>query len=276
VLCRSAEALVHVGSLQDSGEFDWRFKQPIQFSPGQQQKVEQVPLFADLGERVALVFAATGSEKTPAPPWALQLGPEKSPPIPLCAANEACPLVALVVENGNLHVIFGAGAYKDLMIATTGLSAVADPLEAAELRPGELAEPCVSQAEGGKVTVQLPFVRTTKADAPDVPPIRETLIATLNYDHAWLPHGPDVFPTELGSCGPRVLRDNSAEDAPISLREGVRASYDQRWLLVYGLPEVVAESYRQRLLPKRNGQSAAYPGSVRVLRGSELGAKGAP
>ena len=106
--------------------------------------------------------------------------------------------------------------------------------------------------------------------------MREALIATLSYEHAWLPHGPEVFPTELGSCGPRVLRENSAEDAPISLREGVRASYDQRWLLVYGLPEIPAKSYRQRLLPKQKGQEAAYPGSVRVLRGSEVSARPSP
>ncbi|HWA76776.1 MAG TPA: hypothetical protein VG937_30795 [Polyangiaceae bacterium] len=276
VLCRSPEGLVHVGSLRDSGDFEWRFKLPIQLAPSEKLQPSQVPLFADLGERVALLFAAPGSEKAAVARWSLQLGPETTKPIPLCAANEACPIVALLVENGNLHVLFGSGEYKDLMVATTGLTAVADPLQSAELRPGELAEPCVSQARDGKVTVQLPFIRSAPGATPDAPPVREALIATLSYEHAWLPHGPEVFPTELGSCGPRVVRENSAEDAPISLREGVRASYDQRWLLVYGLPEIPAKSYRQRLLPKQKGQEAAYPGSVRVLRGSEVSARPSP
>lgn len=267
VLCLSPEGVVHVGNLRDSGEFEWRFRQSIQFPPGEPQGLERAPLFADLGEKVALVFAATSSEKAP---WALQLGPEKNLPVALCAANEVCPIVGLVVENGNLHVLFGAGTYKDLMVANTGVSALADPLQSAELRPGELTAPCVSQTSDGKVTVQLPFLRTAPGATPDAPPMREALIATLSYEHAWLPHGPDVFPTQLGSCGPRLAHENQPNDAPVSLREGVRATYDQRWLLVYGLPEVPAKSYRQRLLPKRQGQEAGYPGSVRALRGAEV------
>jgi hypothetical protein len=267
VLCRGIEPIVHVGTLQDSGAFDWHWKQAISLGAEPGAALQQVPLFADLGERLALIFTATGTPGVTAP-WALQLGPEKSKPIAFCEANEACPIVALVVSDGTLHVIFGAGSYKDLMIGATGLSAVADPLAAAKLHPGELAEPCLSQAKDGKVTIQLPVLRAAAGDTPDAPARREAQIATLEYERAWLPHGPDVFPTELATCGPRGFRDDGARDVPISLREGVRATFDQRWLIVYGLPEVPAESYRLRLFPNRGGPAQAYPGSVRVLRGS--------
>jgi hypothetical protein len=269
VLCRGIEPVAYVGTLRDSGAFDWRWKQTIALGPDPSARVQQVPLFADLGERVALVFATTGAEKASAP-WALQLGPESAKPIPLCEPKESCPIVALVVSSGTLHVIYGAGRYKDLMVATTGLSAVADPLQGAKLHPGELAEPCVSQGKDGKVTIQLPVISTASSDAPDASPRREAQIATLEYEHAWLPHGPDVFPTELATCGPRGFRDDGARDVPISLREGVRATFDRHWLLVYGLPEVPAESYRQQLFPKRGGPPRAYPGSVRVLRGADV------
>jgi hypothetical protein len=267
VLCRGVEPVVYVGTLQESGAFDWRWKQTILLGPEPGAELQRVPLFADLGERLALIFTATGAPGVTAP-WALQLGPEKAKPIAFCEANEACPIVALVVSDGTLHVIFGAGVYKDLMVTTTGLSAVGDPLKGAKLHPGELAEPCLSQAKDGKVTIQLPVVRAATGDTPDAPARREAQIATLEYERAWLPHGPDVFPTELATCGPRGFRDDGAGDVPISLREGVRATFDQRWLVVYGLPEVPAESYRQQLFPKRGGPPRAYPGSVRVLRGS--------
>lgn len=262
VLCRGIDPIAYVGTLQDSGLFDWRWKQAIALEPS--ARVKQVPLFADLGERVALVFASASVENAAAA-WALQLGPESAKPIPLCEADKQCPIVALIVSAGTLHVIFGAGAYKDLMVATTGLTALADPLQGAKFHPGELATPCVSQGKDGKVTIQLPVVTAATSDAAGR---RETQIATLEYEHAWLPHGPDVFPTELATCGPRAFRDDGARDVPISLREAVRATFDQRWLVVYGLPEVPAESYRQRLFQKDGSPPRAYPGSVRVLRGA--------
>lgn len=269
VLCRGTEPVAYVGTLLDSGVFEWRWKQTIALAQPA-QKLEQVPLFAELGDRLALVYSASGEVGSATPPWALQLGPEKTAPVPLCAAHEACPIVALVVADGTLHVVFGGGTYKDLMVAVTGLTALADPVASAKLHPGELAEPCVSQGKDGKVTLQLPVVKQVAGETPDAPARREAQIATLEYEHAWLPHGPDVFPTELATCGPRGFRDDGAGDVPISLREGVRATFDQRWLLVYGLPEVAAESYLQQLFPKRGGAKAAYPGSVRVLRGADV------
>jgi hypothetical protein len=267
VLCRGSESLVHVGTMLESGSFDWRWKQRLEPGGGA-KRLSRVPFFADLGERLAIVFSATGAEGAPAPPWTLQLGPEATSPIPLCEPNEDCPLVAMVVAQGILHVV---SRNKVVMVSSTGQVAVADPLASAKLRPGELPEPCVSQGRDGKVTIQLPVVGMTGAGTAESPTRRETSIATLDYEHAWLPHGPDVFPTELASCGPRGFQDaEGAREVPISLRENARATFDQRWLIVYGLPEVRPASALQHAFRDAQGRRTAFPGSVRVLRGADV------
>jgi hypothetical protein len=173
--------------------------------------------------------------------------------------------VALVVSNGILHVISGVNSYRDLMIGGDGTVVVGDPLMAATIRGGELALPCVAQSRDGNVVVELPSIRES-APSGDAPALRVASIARLEFQHAWLPHGPDVFPSELSTCAPRDFRDDSAAPVPTSLREGVRATFDHGWLVVYGFPAVSPHAWQQAVFPKTGTRLTSFPGSVRALR----------
>jgi hypothetical protein len=224
-----------------------------------------VPYFVDLGERFALVFSSTRAKGAAEAPLQLQLGPAAREAWPLCRPNEACPIVALVVSNGILHVISGVNSYRDLMVAGDGTVVVGDPMMAATTRGGELAAPCVAQSRDGTVIVDLPSIRSS-APSGDIPALRVASIARLEFKHAWLPHGPDVFPSELATCAPREFSDESAAPVPPSLREGVRATFEHGWLIVYGFPAVSPHAWQQAVYPKTNTRPTSFPGSVRALR----------
>lgn len=263
VLCRGLDPVVHIGALTESGSFDWRWKETLKFGDPA-QRVGEAPYFVDLGERFALVFSTTGAKGVAAAPWHLQLGPAAREAWPLCRPNEACPIVALVVADGILHVISGVNSYRDVMIGGDGTVVVGDPLLAATVRGGELPAPCVAQARDGKVVLDLPSVRSS-APSGDAPALREASIARLEFKHAWLPHGPHVFPSELATCAPTEFRDDSAAPVPPTFREGVRATFDHGWLLVYGFPAVSPHAWQQAMYPK-SSRPTSFPGAVRALR----------
>jgi hypothetical protein len=254
VLCRAASPpMVHIGSLNNSGSFEWRWRERI---PGESQDLINVPFFVDLGERFVVVSTVSRPQAAHGAPWILQIGP---------AATQALALegkvVAMVVADEILHVITAGSAYKDLMIGGDGTVVAGDPLTIASLRGGELSAPCVSQARDGRVIIDLPHAREA-AGAAGAPPQREALIARLTFQRAWLPHGPEVYPTELAQCAPRDFSDEAAAPVPPVLREGVRATFDQAWLLVYGFPAVSPHAWRQASLSTR---PMSFPGSVRAL-----------
>jgi len=259
VLCHSFRA-VHFGVVDERlPRIEWRWRQPL--PDWTESRISAVPYFVDLGPSVVLFLEIAASKGSTAG-WNTQLAPSALPADSLCMGW--CKLAALVVTGEKLHtlVLRGNGqGPQEVTIDAKGIRTASDPLKAAQISPGELGEPCVSEDQDGTVTVRLGEYRQLGSYTPNLPLLGESTVATVRYEHAWLAHGPDVFPTERLFCTPRLSLTSSAPtsgDFP-TLRKWPRVTLDgEHGLLVYGQPNVDPTN--------SPGMHASYAGSVRIAR----------
>jgi hypothetical protein len=141
-------------------------------------------------------------------------------------------LAAALVADGNLHLILGQtgneGRYRQLTITKHGARSSRRLDRAGPLTPGRAELHCLAEGTDGTVTVSLPY----RKDDYDYDTWRDTPAdtLTLRYRNAFLPQGPDVFPSARAACAPRIA---AAADA-----RWVRATFDdQGVLIVYTLLE---------------------------------------
>lgn len=257
VLCRSErDRRVHIGVLKlDERELEWRWEIEHPYA---------VEYSAEFGGKPILLFKPVGFERLATPPWAMRLA-TKSRYMPLCveAQEKDCPtdLVAFVATRGTLHTIMRSRFdYKDFILSRRGKLVTSNATQTAEMTAGALDEPCISQGQDGSVTVSVPMPALSGPD-----PIER--IATMRFAKATLPLGPDVYPTETAFCPPREFEDSTGPVLPNELRQQVRATLGERWLVVYTLPEQEGDAWRFDR-SAAFGKPYFYPGSLRVYRGA--------
>ena len=261
VLCRGVKTGVVIGVVGDkSGRPTWRANLSLAVMSSSWYVID-VPYFAELGAgHWAFVYRQTGPKGVETPPWIVETTP-RGVVRPLCRAGTSCDPIAVMVVEGRLHVLFGESSYSELVVDENGDVYTKDPTLDAIEAPAHVSRPCVAAGRDGSVTVTLPG---RADDASSAPRGGEHGALTLHYSRAFLPRGPDVYPSEVAACPPEYIDDEEQPTIPAPLRRSVRATFGNSWVAAYRAAEVSAPSWQQRLLDAKELYS--YPGSVRVVR----------
>jgi hypothetical protein len=242
----------------------WRWQQALDT---REPFIQSVSYFADLGSKVVLIYNRSPTKGVAYPSWNFMLAPGRSEEGEVC---RNCEIIGLVVVGEQLRVLSGiTQSFAELGISESGESTELQPLKTATMVPGNIPAPCLAQGRDGAVTVQIPLSvqdtdhETDGGRVPNAPP--QTSLATIRYEQAWLPHGPDSYPVEDMPCPPLHFEDHTRPALSADLRTWVRGSLGERSLvLVYNL--------RERLLSGADldrpydSTIYAYPGSMRIFR----------
>ncbi len=110
--------------------------------------------------------------------------------------------------------------YRQVTITPDGRMWASQLDQAGPLGPGPLAQACVAAGADRSVTLSLPYWAEGEFE-PETP----SRMLTLRFSNAFLPAGPEVFPSTRAACPPR----GGSEGAPTAV-----ASFDDQGpLIVY-------------------------------------------
>jgi hypothetical protein len=207
---------------------DWRWRTEVGLPPVLHEDRVQVVAF---GDGAAILY-----EGSSYPPWNHESGWAV---VPMPAGDAFAVddegrgewLAAALVADGNLHLILGQagseGRYRQLTITKHGARSSRRLDQAGPLTPGRPGRHCLAEGADGTVTVSLAYRKDDDYDYDyDYETWRDTPASTLTlrYRNAFLPKGPDVYPSARAACAPRIA---AAADA-----RWVRATFDDQGVLI--------------------------------------------
>lgn len=242
----------------------WRWEQALDT---REPFIQSVSYFADLGSKVVLIYNRTPTKGVAYSSWNFTLAPGRGEEGEVC---RNCEIIGLVVVGEQLRVLTGITQFfGELGISENGETNLLQPLKAATVVPGSIPAPCVAQGRDGAVTVRIPVSSHEIERGMDGGPVPNALpqasLATIRYEHAWLPHGPDSYPVEDLPCPPVHFDDRTRPALSADLRTWVRASRGERSLvLVYNLGKRTLSG--ADLDRPDDSTDYAYPGSMRIFR----------
>ena len=264
ILCQGVDG-VQLGVFdEERRRIVWRWQQALDTRV---PVIQSVSYFADLGSKVVLIYDRSPTKGVAYSSWNFLLAPGGGEEGEVC---RDCEVIGLVVVGEQLRVLSGiTHSFAEIGISESGQSGELQPLKTATMELASIPAPCITQGRDGVVTVRIPLsIQDTDRNthgAPGTKALPPTSIATIRYEQAWLPHGPDSYPSEDVPCAPVPFDDHTRPALSADLRTWVRASLGERSLvLVYNLR---ARTLSGADLDRPHDSTVYdYPGSMRIFR----------
>ena len=282
-------AIAHFGVVNEtSATIEWRWHETLSADSewAEAGVWDHTAVVADLGD-VAVVLYATkscgGKDCLSYGPLRFQLVPggasrplcylpeaPDEPPTPSATVDSQalCPRVVrkIFVDSGGLHVLASDDdpwhaldrpyEYHHFTVAADGDTS-ARLLSADDEGPGEPSpESCSASGLDRSLVLKLPLARLVPTDEHPV----GSYTLTLRRQQAWFPLGPDVLPSELRSCPPRVGRH------PLKVYRTVRRYWEPEWLRASHGDGGWVVVYYVRHVPHTNSSRAMIGDSFRIER----------